>query len=151
MDADDLAQDVFVVAFEKQNHLRDPSSIRPWLYGICRRVVAYQRRRRRFRETLLRLWQPFDSNACVHSNPEGRSIEHETECRLYQALDRLSEKKREALILFALEGMGGPQIAEMLGIPVATVWTRLHGARKDIVLELQEFDWCEPKAQESAR
>ena len=49
---------------------------------------------------------------------------------VYQALDQMSEKQRSAFVLFELEGYSGEEIAQLLQIPVATVWTRPHhGAR----------------------
>jgi RNA polymerase sigma-70 factor (ECF subfamily) len=43
----------------------------------------------------------------------------------------MAEKRRTAFVLFEIEGYSGEEIAELFGIPVATVWTRLHHARKD--------------------
>jgi RNA polymerase sigma-70 factor (ECF subfamily) len=51
---------------------------------------------------------------------------------LERALLRLSEPKRVALLLTEVEGFSGPEVAELLGVPVGTVWTRLHAARKEL-------------------
>jgi RNA polymerase sigma-70 factor (ECF subfamily) len=48
-------------------------------------------------------------------------------------LARMSVKRRETLVLFEIEGYSGNEIASMQGVPVKTVWTRLHHARKDLV------------------
>ena len=52
--------------------------------------------------------------------------------RLSQALGRLSEPKRVVLLLAESEGMSSEDIATTLQIPVGTVWTRLHHARRDL-------------------
>jgi DNA-directed RNA polymerase specialized sigma24 family protein len=45
----------------------------------------------------------------------------------------MSDKRRETLVLFEVEGYSGQEIAALQGVPVKTVWTRLHHARKDLV------------------
>jgi RNA polymerase sigma-70 factor (ECF subfamily) len=45
-------------------------------------------------------------------------------------LDRLPFKQREVFVMYELEELDGAAIAELIGIPVGTVWTRLHHARK---------------------
>jgi RNA polymerase sigma-70 factor (ECF subfamily) len=130
LDPEDLTQDVFLVAYQKVGALRAEASVRSWLYGICRRVVSNQRRKRQVREAILRWWSSDVDEA--PASPEAQSEGRELERLLYEALDRLSPKKREAIILFALEGMEGEQIAELLGVPLGTVWTRLHAARREL-------------------
>jgi RNA polymerase sigma-70 factor (ECF subfamily) len=135
LDADDLTQEVFVVVHRKLDGLRDPERLRSWIYGICRRVVAHQRRKQRTRRTIQQaLGTRHERDA---STPEDETHQRQLELRLYEALDRLSPKRREALILFALEEMSGKQIAELLQIPVRTVWTRLHAARQDLLQQLR--------------
>ena len=51
---------------------------------------------------------------------------------LARALGRLSEPKRVALLLTEVEGLSCPEVAELLGVPVGTVWTRLHAARREL-------------------
>jgi RNA polymerase sigma-70 factor, ECF subfamily len=56
--------------------------------------------------------------------------------RLAAALARLPAEQRAVLSLFALDGLGHREIAEILGVPEGTVWSRLHGARKRLAAEL---------------
>ena len=55
-----------------------------------------------------------------------------------EALASLSEKKREVVVLVTIEGMSGEEVAALLGIPVATVWTRLHHARREMSARMLE-------------
>jgi RNA polymerase sigma-70 factor (ECF subfamily) len=55
-----------------------------------------------------------------------------------RALFELSPKKREVFVLVALEGLSGEEVATTLGIPVNTVWTRLHHARSELRHALEE-------------
>ena len=48
-------------------------------------------------------------------------------------LGKMSEVRRTTFILFEIEGYSGEEIAEMQGIPLNTVWTRLHHARKEFL------------------
>ena len=48
-------------------------------------------------------------------------------------LERMSPKKREVFALFELEGLSGEEIAARIGVPVNTVWTRLHHARREFI------------------
>ena len=65
---------------------------------------------------------------------EGR----ETEARLFRALQNLSPKKREVFVMVALEGASGEEAAVALGVPLNTIWTRLHHARQELLHELRE-------------
>jgi RNA polymerase sigma-70 factor (ECF subfamily) len=136
LDPDDLTQDVFVTVHRRLGSLEDPARLRSWLYGICRRVVAHRRRRYKVRRAIAELLARVDPPR--QDSPEAHAGRRDIERRLYAALDRLSAKRRETLILFALEEMDGKQIAELLDIPVNTVWTRLHAARKDLAMHLKE-------------
>jgi len=54
-------------------------------------------------------------------------------------LSKMSEKRRVAFVLFEIEGYGGEEIADILDIPINTVWTRLHHARKDFFALVAQY------------
>jgi RNA polymerase sigma-70 factor (ECF subfamily) len=135
LDADDLTQEVFVVVHRKLHGLRDPDKIRSWLYSICRRVVAHQRRKLRVHQACRELVGRSPGRQVA--TPEEQTQQHQLEHQIYEALDRLSPKRREALILFALEQMEGKEIADLLQLPLGTVWTRLHAGRRDLLQQLK--------------
>jgi RNA polymerase sigma-70 factor (ECF subfamily) len=58
--------------------------------------------------------------------------------RMAHAVARLSPKRREAFVLVTIEGASGEEVAAALGIPLNTLWTRLHHARQDLRAWLQE-------------
>src|SRR5258707_726771 len=60
---------------------------------------------------------------------------HERERRqvLESILARMSEKRRTTFVLFEIEGYSGEEIAQIQSLPLKTVWTRLHHARKDFM------------------
>jgi RNA polymerase sigma-70 factor (ECF subfamily) len=68
----------------------------------------------------------------LRRTPEDGASETEQLRLLDVALARLSEEKRLVLVMIELEELSGEEVATALGIPVATVWTRLHYARTEV-------------------
>ena len=124
-DAEDVVHSVFVrlVAIAASYDARAPSA-RAWLFGVTTQVLRERRRSlRRFADAML-------THALVVRNSPVRS--DTTSADIDRALARLSEAKRIVLLLSDVEGFSSPEIAVMLGIPVGTVWTRLHHARRQL-------------------
>lgn len=128
-DVDDLLQEVFVVALKRPDQLLTANSPKAWLYGVAVRVASAARTRHRFKSFLG--LESADHVQDDKAGPYESAVSAQTRAKVHRALDALSGKRREALILFELEGLSGPEISEALGIPLKTVWTRLHHARKD--------------------
>lgn len=129
--ADDLAGDVFRVAFERCDSF-DPrrESARPWLYGIATNLLHAERRSE---ERRLRALQR--AAACVPLGVDAfeRASERvDAEARVANigaAVGQLTQGDRDALILFAVEGLTYPEVAAALTIPVGTVRSRISRAR----------------------
>ncbi len=133
-DADDVVQTVFVRLVDiARGYDGRRGSARAWLFGVALRVMQERRRSfARLARTLLDL---------ATLRPREASDATAARLELEQALGRLSEPKRIALLLAEGEGFSGPEIAEILGVPLGTVWTRLHHAR----LELRTLSTEEPR------
>jgi len=128
--AEDFVHDVFLVVYRRLPEWRGEAKVTTWLFAICERIGRKRRRRRQ----LARLMTVFDSASAQLPAAEGPSPhelaeERQAHGRLYQALDQLSDKYRTPLILFEIDGVPGEQIAELLDLPLATVWVRLHRGR----------------------
>jgi len=131
--ADDLAGDVFRVAFERRDAF-DPQreSARPWLYGIATNLLHGERRSE---ERRLRALQRAAATACVPLGLD--AFEHASErvdaetvvASIGAAVGQLKQGDRDALILFAVEGLTYPEIAAALTIPIGTVRSRISRAR----------------------
>ena len=130
-DAEPLLGDVFRVAFEKRSTYDcERSNARPWLYGIATNLLARHRRTeaRRIRATarLLARQRPAD-------DPTDQVIATLDALELWpqvaDAVDRLPEQERDALLLYVWEELGYEEIAAALGVPVGTVRSRLNRAR----------------------
>ena len=125
-DADDLLHATFLAAAASAERYDGRASCRPWLVGIA---VQLLRRRRRSFGHLLRVLGTLKDTQPVESDPRS-ALQARTDVE--RALDRLSHAKRVTLLMAEVEGMSCPEIAEALDIPVGTVWTRLHAARREL-------------------
>jgi RNA polymerase sigma-70 factor (ECF subfamily) len=120
--ADDLVQDTLVRALRSE-HLFHGGSIRSWLYTILTNLNRNRLRSLARRPTM----SPIDENdAPDTAGPEAgiRDIE--------RALGELVEDQRTALLLVVLEGMSYREVAEVQGVPIGTVMSRLARARAQI-------------------
>jgi RNA polymerase sigma-70 factor (ECF subfamily) len=129
-DAEDLCQDVFVVVHRQLGEFEGRARISTWLFQITYRVVgAYVRRERtrRVAHTLLAWAQP--SATPAHIDP---AVQSEEANAVRAALASLSLKHRSVLILFELEQWTCQDIAVALCVPLETVYSRLHYARRKL-------------------
>lgn len=126
-DVEDLVHDVFEVALRRIDSFEGRSAPRTWLYGIAVRVVARWRRRQRLRRffALDDALEPADA-----TTPADLFELREKAELVYRILDGMADKKRTVFILHEIEGLSGEAIAEVLGCPLKTVWTRLFHARR---------------------
>ncbi len=134
-DIEDLVQEVFIAALRGLARFRGDSKPSTWLYGIaCRIVLTHLRARGRLRRFL----SAFDARPRPESVPSPQArLEVRDELReVWRALAEVPPKKRIVYVLHELEGVSGPDIARALEIPEATVWTRLHHARKALMEQL---------------
>ena len=130
-DLDDLVQQTFVEVIRAASHFDGRLSARAWLLGVAATMV--RRHRRSFARMASRLAAWARARAENHTETPSDSFEgRETEARFWAALERLSPKKREVFALVTLEGATGEEAAALLGVPLNTVWTRLHHARDEI-------------------
>lgn len=128
-ESEDVAQEVFAVAFREIGRVQS-GALAGWLFRLVSNRVNDRHRRRRVRETFARLFGG-TQEAETDSDPERDLQKKDAEQRVRNILGRMTQKKREVFVLFELEELPGDQIAAQLGIPVDTVWTRLHHARRD--------------------
>ncbi len=128
-DLEDLAQEVFVAVHRNLATFDQRSKLTTWLFGICLHLVQRHRRRAYFRLEFLHAEPPERVEA---TTPETHYAEREARARLEQLLDKLSPERRATFVLFELEGASCEEIAELTGVPVGTVYSRLHLARKQV-------------------
>jgi RNA polymerase sigma-70 factor, ECF subfamily len=126
---DDIVQDVFLVVQRRHADLKEERLARSWIYSITRRVVSTHRRRRRERDS--RDAPDVDSLKSPEQSPLA-AAERQLEVRILSTLlEGLDERKREVFVLSEILEMSGREIAETIGVPMNTVYSRLRAARED--------------------
>ena len=126
---DDLVQEVFLVAHRRGGWQPGPAQPTTWLAEITLRVASSERRKTGRREARVNL---DDADAVTDASlPDDRAAANESLRRVERALADLSLDHRGVFVLFELEGQSCEEIAAGLGIPVGTVYSRLHKARAD--------------------
>jgi RNA polymerase sigma-70 factor, ECF subfamily len=133
-DLDDVCHDVFLVLQRKLPDFDRTAHIAPWLFAICAHTASNYRRRARFRLEVTSGGMS-DENELNPAAPAFRRPDHEAAQReqlerAERILARLSPLKRSVFVMFELEGLSCQQIADELGLPVGTVYSRLHSARQ---------------------
>ena len=132
-DAEDVTHATFITLTRIAHTYDGRANCRPWMLGVAARHVAERRRSgARFHRFLTRL---FDGQEAA-PDPEPAMAARESLGEVARALDTMSVEKRVVVVLFEVEGLSGEEIAASLGIPIGTVWTRLHAARKDLAARL---------------
>jgi RNA polymerase sigma-70 factor (ECF subfamily) len=129
-DREDLAQEVFMVVRRRLGDF-DGGNLPGWLYRIASRQVRQHRRRVWFRLVFTRRTKSVDDLPQLDANPAVILEKREKRALVDQLLALMSDKRRTAFVLYEIEGYSGEEIAEMQQIPLNTVWTRLHHARRE--------------------
>jgi RNA polymerase sigma-70 factor, ECF subfamily len=145
-DVEDVVQEVFLVVHRKLHHF-EGGRFTTWLYRICANVVMDRNRRRRVRQVFHTVVHWFAGAA--PETPEQEAERHAAERGVEQVLRHIAPKKREVFALYELERLSAEEIAERIDCSVATVFSRLRGARTDFMkvaarlglLELEGRSW----------
>lgn len=130
-DTQDTLHEVFLVALRRLHEFRGDSKVSTWLYSITVRVVSGRRRKQRWRRLLWARWEPSLSPS-EHAEPAALLAlqQEQAAASVYAILDRMSERDRNLLILFELEGLRVDELALVLGISKNSVCVGLHRARE---------------------
>jgi len=128
-DAQDLTQEAFIKALQRQEQLRDADKAAHWLSRIATNTALdFLRRRSRSPETELE-GLPSLPPALDEESPEERVLRAEREDRLEAVLARLTPRERAALVLRDLEELPAEEVARRLGCGKATVRSHIANAR----------------------
>ena len=144
-DAEDVAQDAFVVAWTKLPGFRGDSMFRTWLLTIVWRKALDRRRQTQtwWRRTRAASTpndatpaDPFEGLAIEAADPERHAVSRDLADRARAEIQRLSPKLRDTLLLATSGEHSYEQIAGMLGVPLGTVKWRVAEARRILTRRL---------------
>jgi RNA polymerase sigma-70 factor (ECF subfamily) len=126
-DLNDQSQEVFVAVFRALDDFEGRSSVRTWIYGICRHVASNYRRRAYLRRER--------SVAEVPERVDVSGPHDELERRVHlsdleRLLALLDDDKREVFVLYELEELSMKEVAAVCDCPLQTAYSRLHAARR---------------------
>lgn len=132
--ADDLVQDCAERALVK-SHLYDPARpLRAWLYAVLRNIFVSGLRRSGRSTVVKTIDDLHDGEGAVAPAQEDRL----SASLVAEALDRLPPQQREVVVLVGLEEMSYRDVAEIVGVPIGTVMSRLSRARESLRQILEE-------------
>ena len=129
-EAEDVVQETLVQAFFRLNTFQRRSSLYTWLYRIAMNRALNRKRQERGSESVERRAEDLGSEPLDPRDSPGENLmRQERATQVHAALARLSEEYRTVIVLREMEGFSYDTIAEIVGISVGTVRSRLHRAR----------------------
>jgi RNA polymerase sigma-70 factor (ECF subfamily) len=134
-DVDDVVQEVFIVAHRRLAEFEGRSAVTTWLFGIAFRVMQEHRRRavaRQRREQQAEAGRP-------PTEPDKRLSRTEAVGVLDELLARLDEEQRGVFVMAEVAKLTAPEIAELTGAKLNTVYSRLRLARRGFDESLQRW------------
>lgn len=148
--AEDLAQEVFVKAFRRLDTYDPQRKLSSWLFKIAHNTTIDFLRRGELETVPLEAREDegdhgalADILADAGSADPGAVAERRQMARsLERAIARLRPEYRESVVLFYVEGLSYQEICEITGLPLGTVKTNLHRARKELAAVMTEMGWA---------
>jgi RNA polymerase sigma-70 factor (ECF subfamily) len=131
---DDVTQDVFVTVYRRLDDFEMRCAPKTWVFGIALGIVRNYRRGRRRKDAAVPLATHIASAELVAdggADPMEQASRAEAGRMVHQLLEQLDEEKAVVFVMAELEGMTVPEIAELVGVNVNTVYSRLRAARKE--------------------
>jgi RNA polymerase sigma-70 factor, ECF subfamily len=130
-DARDVLQETLLAAYKNLGTFRGDSQISTWLYQIARSFCIKQRRRREGQPVEHETVDALEVRQVASEVPQSdsRTHAHQLGALIQAAIETLPPEHREALVLRDVEGLSAEEAAEVVGIEVAALKSRLHRAR----------------------
>lgn len=132
-DVDDACQEVFMVVHRKLPEFEGRSTVRTWVYGIAVRVASDYRKRGHVRREVMTDEVP---DGASKEDPHVDAARREARKTLDRILDTLDEDKRTVFVLYEIEQVTMAEVAEAVGCPLQTAYSRLHAARKIVEAQI---------------
>lgn len=132
-DLDDVCQETFIVVHRRLPSFEGRSTLRTWVCGIALRVALdYRSKQRRQRERTA----DAAPDTPAPATQESTLLAKDAWALLQRLLDGLSDERRQVFVLYEIADLTVPEIANMLGWPVQTAYSRLKSAREQIEVAL---------------
>lgn len=134
-DAEDVCQEVFLIVHRKLAEFEGRSSVRTWIYGIAARTAIAARRKAYVRRELL---EPAATEQGMEPTQHEQADQRRELSQVEAVLASMDIEKREAFVLYELEGLSVAEVALAVGVPENTALYRLHRAREELERRLRQ-------------
>lgn len=139
---EDFTHDVFVIVFRRWGTYDASRPLRPWLFGIAYCVVADWNKKLETRKTSKD--PPSEEVASTGLSPEEQAEQKQAQDWANEILDGMEMGRKTVFILHEIEGLSMPIVAETLGLPLNTAYSRLRLARRDFNQAVQQLEEGQP-------
>jgi len=140
--AEDLVQDTYVRALRYQHSYRIGTNMKAWLFAIMRNLFWDRFKGRRGENVSLDgdgEFGLYDTLKDETAKPESEVLDSLAASEVVRAVEQLAELHREVVLLVDVEGFSYKDAAEVMGVPIGTVMSRLHRARQALQKSLWEY------------
>jgi RNA polymerase sigma-70 factor (ECF subfamily) len=132
-EANEVTQETFIAALQSLPAYQEKKSFKAWLYTIALNHSRSHLRKRKVLERLrTTLTNIFQVEAEKQVSPEEATIQNEKEAQIWNALNRLDERYRTAVVLRYFHELSIAEISEILSVNEGTIHSRLHSAREKL-------------------
>ena len=147
-DAEEATQDVFMTVIRKVHSFQGNSALYSWMYRICVNTCLMRLRGKRRSETVsIEEFMPVFTEEGMHASPmddwskevERNALNEELGQMIRKYTDQLSEKYKVVFVLSDVEGLSNEETAQILGLTVPAVKSRLHRARLYLREQLSRY------------
>lgn len=135
---DDVVQETFVTAWRTRSRFEGRSAVKTWLIGIALNHARHALRT----QARLSVHQPVEAATSIEAggSPDEALASRRRQEQLLSMLRALPEEQREVFVMMDLEGMSAPEVAELAGAPLNTVYSRLRLARAAINAAVERLE-----------
>lgn len=147
-DAEEATQDVFMTVFRKAFTFKGDSALYSWIYRICVNACLMRLRGKKRSETVsIEEFMPVFTEEGMHANPVGdwskeverKMLDKELGAVIRKFTEKLPEKYQVVFVLSDVEGLSNEETAQILGLTVPAVKSRLHRARLYLREQLSRY------------
>jgi len=144
-DLDDVTQDVFVIVHRALDRYEERNQMRAWLYRICVREASRVRRSKKPVDLV-----DVDTLTEPSATPEEHAERNEARADFDRLLSVLDDDRRAVFVLYEVEELPMEEVAQVVGCPVATAYSRLRSARKLVLAAAKRLEAREQHSQQYA-
>ena len=137
-EAEDLTQEIFLKLYHSLPKFDFQRNFTAWLLTLTKNYLIDEYRRTKWERTRRDEFDERVLSQPAQSGPEDDLVRRETRAILWEGLNRLSSEMRMAVILRDLQGRSYEEMAEILGLPLGTVKSRVNRARLALAEVLKE-------------